>query len=54
MIPLLVPEILPLDAFCDLAVVAGVVVGIGDSRSWIVVPASHKSYNMKKYKYTEW
>ena len=31
MIPRLVPEILPLDAFCDL-VVAGV--GIGDSRNW--------------------
>ena len=31
MIPCLVPEISPLDAFCD--VVAGV--GIGDSRSWI-------------------
>ena len=37
MIPRLVPEISPLDAFCD--VVAGVVVvvaGIGDSRSWIL------------------
>ena len=36
MIPRLVPEILSLDAFCDV-VVAGVVVvvGIGDSRSWI-------------------
>ena len=32
MIPRLVPEILPLDAFCDVVVVAG----IGDSRSWIV------------------
>ena len=32
MIPRLVPEILPLDAFCDR--VAGVV-GIGDSRSWM-------------------
>ena len=32
MIPRLVPEISPLDAFCD-AVVG--VVGIGDSRSWI-------------------
>ena len=31
MIPRLVPEISPLDAFCDAAVVAG----IGDSRSWI-------------------
>ena len=31
MIPRLVPEISPLDTFCD--VVAGV--GIGDSRSWI-------------------
>ena len=29
MIPRLVPEISPLDAFCD------VVVGIGDSRSWM-------------------
>ena len=39
MIPCLVPEILPLDAFCDVVVVvAGVVarvVGIGDSRSWM-------------------
>ena len=34
MIPRLVPEISPLDAFCDI-VVAGVVVGIGDSRSWM-------------------
>ena len=34
MIPCLVPEILPLDAFCDRVGVAGVVVGIGDSRSW--------------------
>ena len=34
MIPRLVPEISPLDAFCDV-VVAGVVVGIGGSRSWI-------------------
>ena len=34
MIPRLVPEISPLDAFCD--VVAGVgVVGIGDSRRWM-------------------
>ena len=32
MIPRLVPEISPLDAFCD---VVGVVVGIGDSGSWI-------------------
>ena len=30
----LVPEISPLDAFCDVAGVVGVV-GIGDSRSWI-------------------
>ena len=36
MVPRLVPEISPLDAFCDVAVVAGVVAGIGDSRSWIV------------------
>ena len=38
MIPRLVPEISPHDAFCDVVVeagVAGVVVGIGDSRSWI-------------------
>ena len=33
MIPRLVPEILALDAFCDAGVV--VVVGMGDSRSWI-------------------
>ena len=32
MIPRLVPEISPLDAFCDVGVVG---VGIGDSRSWI-------------------
>ena len=34
--PRLVPEISPLDAFCDVVVVvvAGVV-GIGDSRSWM-------------------
>jgi len=38
MIPCLVPEISPLDAFCDRVGVVGkgvVVVGIGDSRSWI-------------------
>ena len=46
MIPRLVPEILPLDVFCDVVgvVVVGVVVvvvgvgvgvGIGDSRSWV-------------------
>ena len=35
MIPRLVSETSPLDAFCDVVVVAGVV-GIGDSRSWIV------------------
>ena len=38
MIPRLVPEISPLDAFCDvvvLVVVVAGVVGIGDSRSWI-------------------
>ena len=34
MIPRLVAEISPLDAFCDVGVVV-VVVGIGDSRSWI-------------------
>ena len=33
MVPRLVPEILSLDAFCDTAAV--VVVGIGDSGSWI-------------------
>jgi len=38
MIPRLVPEISPLDAFCDEGVGVGVVgvVGIGDSKSWIV------------------
>ena len=39
MIPRLVPEISPLDAFCDVVVVVVVVVagvvGIGGSRSWI-------------------
>ena len=41
MLPRLVPEISPLDAFCDVGVGVGVVVvvvvvlGIGDSRSWI-------------------
>ena len=39
MIPPLVREISPLDAFCDVVVGVGVVVGIGvgigDSRSWI-------------------
>ena len=34
MLPRLVPEISPLDAFCDVVVVVGVV-GIGDSRSWM-------------------
>ena len=34
MIPRLVPEISSLDAFCDTA--AAVVVGIGDSRSWML------------------
>ena len=37
MIPRLVPEISPLDTFCEVVVVARVVVGIGDSRSWIEV-----------------
>ena len=32
MIPRLIPEISPLDAFCDRVAVAG----IGDSRSWIM------------------
>ena len=35
MVPRLAPEISPLDAFCDTAG-AAVVVGIGDSRSWMV------------------
>ena len=38
MIPRLVPEISPLYAFCDVVVVGVeevVVVGIGDSRSWM-------------------
>ena len=41
MISHLIPEISPLDAFCDVvgvvvvAVGVGVGVGIGDSRSWI-------------------
>ena len=42
MIPRLVPEISPLDAFCDVVGVVGVIgvvvvvgVGIGDSRSWM-------------------
>ena len=42
MLPRLVPEILPLYAFCDVVVGVGVgvvvvvvVVGIGDSRSWM-------------------
>ena len=38
MLPRSVPEISPLDAFCD-AVVVGVGVGIGDSRSWIELVA---------------
>ena len=37
MLPRLVPEISPLDAFCDVGVGVGVVVGIGDSRSWMEV-----------------
>ena len=37
MIPRLVPEISPLDAFCDV-VAAAAVVGIGDSMSWIIHP----------------
>ena len=36
MLPRLVPEISPLDAFCDVVGVVVVVgVGIGDSRSWV-------------------
>ena len=41
MIPRLVPKISPLDAFCD--VVAAVVVGIGDSRSWMITFPSSPS-----------
>ena len=37
MLPRLVPEILPLDAFCDIVGVVGVVVGIGDSRSKLMI-----------------
>ena len=42
MIPHLVPEISPLDAFCDVGVGVGVVgvVGIGDSRSWMIIMIS--------------
>ena len=40
-LPPLAPEIFPLYAFCDVVVVGvgvvGVVVGIGDSRSWIII-----------------
>ena len=37
MIPRLVPEISPLDAFCDTAAGgAGGAAGIGDSRSWMI------------------
>ena len=35
MIPRLVPEISPLDAFCDERAGAAGAVGIGDSRSWM-------------------
>ena len=35
MIPRLVPEISPLDAFCDGRAGAAGAVGIGDSRSWM-------------------
>ena len=46
MIPRLVPEILPLDAFCDrVAVVA--VAGVGDSRSWIKHTANWTQYFLK-------
>ena len=41
MISRLVPEISPLDAFCDVVVV-GVGVGIGDSRSWIKLLGKYK------------
>ena len=41
MLPRLVPEISPLDAICDVvgigAGAVGVVLGIGDSRSWMDV-----------------
>ena len=36
MVPHLVPEISSLDAFCDVVGV-GVVAGIGDSRSWMMI-----------------
>ena len=45
MIPRLVPKISPLDAFCDGRVVE-VVVGIGDSRSWI---AKTRSFGRKSH-----
>ena len=35
MLPRLVPEISPLYAFCDVVGEEVVLVGIGDSRSWI-------------------
>ena len=38
MVPRLVPEISSLDAFCDTA---GAAVGIGDSRSWMQLNATH-------------
>ena len=49
MIPRLVPEISPLDAFCDVVgVVVGVGVlgvGIGDCRSWMGAPPKQKLKN---------
>jgi len=52
MLPRLVPEILPLYAFCDVigvgvaGVVVGVVVaGVGDSRSWISHPIGFSQDN---------
>ena len=48
MIACLVPEISPLDAFCDVGVVevvvVGVGVGIGDSRSWNAHPCPRRPY----------
>ena len=35
MLPRLVPEISPLDAFCDGGAAGAAAAGIGDSRSWI-------------------
>ena len=48
MIPRLVPEISPLDAFCEAEVL--VVVGIGDSRSWIYIDSQYIG-KFEKYRY---